>query len=127
MKKFMLILSLGFTASAYAYNFKCDVELYTAAGTEKLILFSENEEIQTTLNGHDISIQFAHRQVMPVLSDYYRISISGPDTSPYVFSGYIIQSCGFGTRSIQLMCAPKDYGIDHSIDSYPSVWRQIQK
>lgn len=106
MKQLILIISTCFSANAFAYDFSCDIELDTSAGTESFTLFSENENIQTVLKAHDVSIQFASRQELPYQNDYYRFSIFGPDTSPYIFSGRAIQDCGFGTRTIQIMCTP---------------------
>lgn len=106
MKKIILLTMLCFSYTAFAYNFKCDFEVYGSTDTKKLTLFSENENIQTNFNRHDISIQFAHRQEIPSLSDYYSFSISGPDINPYIFSGHIIQDCGFGTKSVQIICTP---------------------
>lgn len=106
MKKITLLTILCFCYGAFAYEFKCDFEVYGSTEVEKITLLSEKENIQTNFNGHDISIQFAHRQEVPSVQDYYNFSVSGPDTSPYIFNGYIIQDCGFGTRSIQIMCTP---------------------
>ncbi len=99
-------MSIWFSSNAFAYEFKCDVELYTSTGTEKLTLFSENENIQANLAGHDTSIQFAQRQDLGVPQDYYNFRIFGPDTDGMIFSGNIIQNCGFGTRSVLIICMP---------------------
>lgn len=106
MKKIIVTASIWLASNAFAYEFKCDVELYNSTGTEKFTLFSENDKIQKNLNGNDVSIQFAHRQEIPSLSDYYSFSIFGPDTGEYVFSGDVIENCGFGTNSLQIVCTP---------------------
>lgn len=106
MKRINLFIVFLVSYHAFAYDFKCDFEIKNSADPSKLTLLSENENIHTNFDGHDIGIQFAHRQEIPYTSDYYSFRIFGPDTAPYVFQGKIIQDCGFGTQSIQITCTP---------------------
>ena len=100
------MMSIWLASNTFAYEFKCDVEIYNSAEKQKFTLYSENDIIKKNLNGHDVSIQFAHRQEIPNLSDYYSFNIFGPDTGEYTFSGDVIQDCGFGTSSLQIICTP---------------------